>query len=252
MITLYPNAVYFKNTQPVRLRSFGGGVRSSITSFSSRSSKRLKELICSCSTNTFIGITLTFPNFDNWEYFDFVEFSRVFKQHFKRSFNLPLIWRLELQLNGRPHYHCIIPIYSFDMDIVSFRFRLKRLWIRHLQDNFIDFPTDTYLCHFALLNSEQGINYLVLHTSKHKLQQISSSGRHWGVVNKSSLSTSALNFKLPKYYENLISRTYRKWLYKNCKTSTSSYFCIKYKKLYFWIIKKYLSRYFPKNFFEKI
>ena len=93
------------------LKNGGGGLRREITEFSRASRRRLLQLLNSINKNHIkipLFITLTYPG-------DYPSDPKVWKKHLaawrrrmQRKFGrCPMIWRLEFQRRGAPHFHLL-------------------------------------------------------------------------------------------------------------------------------------------------
>lgn len=105
-----------KLTVPVAVRT-GGGRREAISGFSASSRRTLLALVNSIdvealagATNFFVG--LTFPGDPKWNTFcprAAKEMLRAFIKRHRRAWGpLPIIWKLEPQKRGAPHFHLIV------------------------------------------------------------------------------------------------------------------------------------------------
>jgi hypothetical protein len=93
-------------------RKCGGGGRGAVGEFSKASRLRLFRLLASCQCDPLWFITLTYPasypsarnshaDFGRW----FAVFSRAIEKGGSRTC---VLWRLELQRRGAPHYHVLL------------------------------------------------------------------------------------------------------------------------------------------------
>jgi len=88
--------------------------RGRITGFSNKSRKRLFDLLSQVPRTAFSGgllfVTLTYPNEFPTDYKEYKAHLRAFLKRLYRKAReeLPVLWRLEFQKRGAPHFHLIV------------------------------------------------------------------------------------------------------------------------------------------------
>jgi len=164
---------------------------SKITNFSTASRRRLRERIMDyhpesgwvmwSATHTIPGEILS----DQMQTKLWSDFSKNFLNREK----LACIWRKEIQSRGQAHWHCIyfLPDYYREYNIVLAWLNClknvddkKRDEIYNAKSKSVDLTpiTDTAIW----------CRYMQDHLTKHKKNQIATSGRHWGIVNRKYLT----------------------------------------------------------------
>lgn len=129
-IELTPNGLKFQRTWRA-IPMMGGGKRGTIHGFSRAAARRLKETLFRCDFRApgmfVVGVCLTLPR----EAAPGVG-ETVWKQIHRKQARIPslvsLVWRKELQMNGREHYHAIL--WSDDPDTLKSVGTLVRMWCR--------------------------------------------------------------------------------------------------------------------------
>lgn len=212
--------------------------RGKITTFSSKSCRRLRDLLLSVyiPNNQYLAITVTLPScklpfeiafmfslLTGWNLATFTrdyisssdwrDLIQRFRNNLCRS-NLSGVWRIELQKRQVPHLHIIG--FGNDINAVS---EYAKCWF-----DAVDFLKDFngipltfsegfliygFVCKFV--KSENWFKYLASHTSKHKECQIGWQGRQWGVFNRSLLHFhKSENVRLTDKESVLITRILRR------------------------------------------
>lgn len=102
-------ASVLKSTKGISLPAIGGGIRGTIRGFSRNSRSRLLKLIGSIRRNSEspIFVTLTYP----CKFPDVARAKRdlkIFCQRLIRRFGVGVIWKLEPQERGAPHFHLLV------------------------------------------------------------------------------------------------------------------------------------------------
>lgn len=178
--------------------------RGSIIGFSAKSSQRLRELLFKVDWVNYqtFGITLTVPQWSNANATE--EFGKIAKHY---PFSYSLIWRKEVQANGKEHYHCIM-IGDDLVVLLKESMELIRQW-RNAICKHIDKPkfkelhpekkatqkqaralkdyADSRGALKAIESTSDALGYLCDHTSKHKAYQAQTEGRAWGVIHRKKL-----------------------------------------------------------------
>lgn len=202
-----------------------GGMRGTVKGFSLASARRLRETLFRCDFHPdgmgVVGLCFTLPKeatnqdgADVWSYM----------QRHPADGLVSLVWRKELQRNGREHYHAVawsegdnpLPVAGRLIrtwcKLVSKRchdpetVRRRMMWV-HTKDNdgwfdtsFEDQGLSPCVRSAAIANSiksmpaltpidgqGQGVRYLIDHSSKRKAHQANTVGRPWGVWRRESL-----------------------------------------------------------------
>lgn len=184
-----------------------------ITGFSSASRRRLRETLAMARLSDggrLFGVTFTIPSPTEADiltpdqvrriWFEFI--THVFPRKFKRS---ALIWRIELQVRGQAHWHCVFYAadadaadewYQLDVGFGLLRSKLDDEW-RGLVARMVDksnWDLKTYqgfYCHgvqIKPLESSAIVGYVCDHESKSKQEQLGWVGRQWGIINRKNLT----------------------------------------------------------------
>lgn len=161
--------------------------RGVITSFSSSSRKRLRQLIVKYSSYEIQSITLTLPSTASLDY----NYQNLWHRFSTRyTIEDSYIWRVELQKRGLPHWHL-----AYFGDFVQ-SYKLCDRWRDICKSSFIQ--DDKEFSHFVkygtrvlpCVKTSNTLSYLVDHTSKRKESQLGWKGRQWGFVGRSRLESS--------------------------------------------------------------
>lgn len=183
--------------------------RGQIKGFSTKSSQRLRELLFRIDWVNYqtFGITLTVPQWSNANATE--EFAKISKTY-TREYSNPLIWRKEVQSNGKEHYHCIMignDIVSLFKESVELIRQWRNIVCKHIDKSkfkelhpdkkptqkqaraFKDYADSKGALKFIECTSE-ALGYLCDHTSKHKEYQAQTEGRAWGVIHRKKLPLS--------------------------------------------------------------
>lgn len=180
--------------------------RGNVVGFSSHSAQRFRELLFKVDWDNYhsMSITLTVPS---WSTVDVsAQFDSLGKS-FSKFCQFPLIWRKEVQKNGKVHYHtimlsselsalrdaahllrskwCELAIASVDKELFLSLHPLVKPDKRNYR-RLKDFA-DSKGCIDSIDSTSEAIGYLCDHTSKHKDYQAQTEGRAWGVLNRKSL-----------------------------------------------------------------
>lgn len=218
-VELTPNGLRFTRASAFLPPMKGGGKRGKVEGFSLASARRLRETLFRCDFRPagmgVLGVCFTLPKEaqpgdgeDVWGYM-----SNHAKTLFKEV--VSLVWRKEVQRNGREHYHAVM--WSSDPNPLPAAGSLVRTWCKRVSarcenpeaverkmmythfrqnDGFLDVDLpEGVLQHvlesipaFTVIDSQgQGVRYLIDHSSKHKRHQSNTTGRAWGVWNRSRL-----------------------------------------------------------------
>lgn len=158
--------------------------RGKVTTFSRHSARRMKNKLMILPDNQGLyGITLTFKRGTINAPDKLRHFWHLFAMALKRlankgliSQNLYLLWRIELQKNGTPHFHIVLSTDN-SSDIVAFRDRFFDYVIKLLRYS----PPDNAFEVRSLKDSDEAYSYVSSHSSKHKRSQLGWQGRQWGI-----------------------------------------------------------------------
>ena len=94
------------------------------------------------------------------------------------SENTYFVWRIELQKNGTPHWHCIFCA-DTEKDVLHFR----RVYIEAVKMFFgYDAPLEAAVNIRLLDDFSQAFGYVASHATKHKQEQLGWRGRQWGML----------------------------------------------------------------------
>lgn len=94
------------------------------------------------------------------------------------SENTYFVWRIELQKNGTPHWHCIFCA-DTEADVLHFR----RVYIEAVKMFFgYDAPLEAAVNIRLLDDFAQAFGYVASHATKHKREQLGWRGRQWGML----------------------------------------------------------------------
>lgn len=224
-IAIYPRGVKTKGYTPRSLQGKpegSGGERGEISGWSKNSRRRLRQwlLVNQPVGGVCIAATLTLPGVpispDDWR-----KLMQLFANRLVRA-KVGLVWRLELQKNGKPHLHCLAVPAPPPLPRIRRR-RARRVgeihlpsknvgvWLRwtwfELLDTLPQSPGRVYIegkgvievvsaprsqlvgarDHAVDLSEDKGdrwYRYLCDHTTKSKQEQIHtwSGFRHWGII----------------------------------------------------------------------
>lgn len=180
--------------------------RGNVIGFSAHSAQRFRELLFKIDWDNYhsMSITLTVPS---WSTVDVSQQFAIMSKSFSKYCNFPLVWRKEVQKNGKVHYHTIM--LSSELDALGNAANLLRSKWCELAIASVDKEVFTSLhpdikpdkrnyrrlkeyadskgCIKSIDATSEAITYLCDHTSKHKEYQAQTEGRAWGVLNRKSL-----------------------------------------------------------------
>ena len=173
------------------LGGLGGGKRNAITGFTKRSAKNLADKLASLEEQEIQFITLTYPpeevSEDPSVWKDQLE---LFFQRMRYDFpDFSLLWRLEKQGNGSPHFHCL----AFN---VSLRHEHEKTCkfnaaiVRHWQE----ITSTRTLPNVQLLQNRIGA-YLYICGHSAKSNQVWTDrhvGRYWGILGRQEVRFAEL------------------------------------------------------------
>lgn len=184
-----PHGVIYKRAQSARTWVIPDTrrKRGKVTTFSRASARNLRgKLVMLPSINNIYGVTLTFQKeafFNNVGYEGLRDWWKRFQTAIKFKVKKGVIspgftclWRIELQLNGTPHFHCVLSL-DRQSDLWSFR----DLFFEYVAKYLNYCPPDNAIDMRDLSDSNEAYSYLCSHTSKHKKSQLGWQGRQWGI-----------------------------------------------------------------------
>lgn len=158
--------------------------RGKVTTFSRHSARRMKNKLMILPDNQGLyGITLTFKRgtINNPE--DLRHWWNLFCCALRRSAKkckisplLYVLWRIELQKNGTPHFHLVLST-DVSSDIIAFR----NLFFDYIIKRLRYCPPDNAFQVRSLNDSDEAYSYISSHSSKHKKSQLGWKGRQWGI-----------------------------------------------------------------------
>lgn len=249
-VELTPNGLKFHRSGPVKQKK-GGGRRGKIRGLSLASARRLRERLFRCDYRPpgmgVLGVCLTLPREASRGVGEAV-WAELRNLRKRISGLVALLWRKEIQRNGREHFHVVL--WFDEPESLRTVGTLVRWWCRlvakrcaspkaterkmlrsHCKgyDSAFDLPSfqsspsvwkvpyaqivESMPCLTAINSDGRGIQYLVDHTSRHKSHQARTSGRAWGVWNRKQLplmpSARSLHVRLRWSEEVALARLIR-------------------------------------------
>lgn len=179
----------FAKTKPQRAKTWNipenRSKRGEITTFSASSALRMKKkLLLLPEIEGLYGITLTIKR-DAWKgdteqirkfWMSFIVRLKRYVTWGKISPFVHCFWRIELQKNGTPHWHCIVYCPS-ELDAFAFR----QCYHEQVKLTFGYDCINGVAVDIRKLNSIDGAYaYISSHATKHKRSQLGWKGRQWG------------------------------------------------------------------------
>jgi len=154
--------------------------------------------------------------------------------HIIRRSGMAAVWRLEVQQRGQVHWHCLVTCprgeMFLDVEIGLACMRIEQGWKQALDalgDCVHGTPGKVYTCsRWALPEASKRawvcdhiegegngwVRYMLDHASKCKQEQIASSGRHWGVIGRTSfVRVDGERVELARSEYARVLRAFRKW-----------------------------------------
>ena len=186
--------------------STGGNVgrRGRVSGFSRASARRLRHLLFGLDYSGAIAVTLTHPIWQDIMRGPEASFGALCRDVSRFRWLRCLVWRKEVQQNGTPHYHTILwP--SPGVSAKDAAENLLTTWINSCLVNFAsgDAKADVFremvrrdmdTAHhdpnspsYREMDGSCYVRYILDHESKHKQEQAKTTGRAWGVINRSRL-----------------------------------------------------------------
>lgn len=214
-------AEFSKNGSYARLRCRGGsgarGTRGAVKGFSRASRKRLLDLFNKIPLDVrrnALFVTLTYPS--QWPD-DWAKWKRHLDTFVKRVLRRwprgAMIWRLEFQKRGAPHFHLVV----FGVPFVPHRW-VARAWFEIVdsgQPEHLEAGTEVRRCR----NDKMAQYYISKYVGKEddSEQGKNCCGRVWGVRGRDSLGIVICTIRLPAHSWYSIRRTLRNFLARRLK-----------------------------------
>lgn len=173
--------------------------RGEVKGFSRASARRFRHFLMGVDYTGAIAVTLTHPVVIDGMRGPEAAFDALRKSARRMPWLSSLIWRKEVQLNGTPHFHCIL--FPAIPDGVEAAERLVKAWVDECLKSW-DVPpvfkdatrADMVKAHHdrrrpavVVMDGSCYVRYLLDHQSKHKKEQAETEGRAWGVWQRSNL-----------------------------------------------------------------
>lgn len=159
--------------------------RSVITEFTKKSRSRLQSKIAQVDRNCIpVFMTLTYAKHYSEEYQDYKQDLNNLWVRMRRKFpNVGMIWKLEFQKRGAPHYHCLV----WGVDVEQLRQYIPLWWLElagHGDVNHIMFHMGLLPGSEHCVQAVKSWNGVKSYASKYLSKGVGSacrSGRFWGV-----------------------------------------------------------------------
>jgi len=199
-------------------------IRGQVQGFSYKSRKRIMQTVAKINTAKVHGkplfITLTYP--DSYSHDSNIwknDLSKFVKTFNRKYSNIVLIWRLEFQKRGAPHFHVI----AFNTNKTSFLPGLKSMR-EFISDNWYRSVGSCDVKHLSagtdvsLIKSWRGVTHYV---SKYISKTVQSylfpdancfNGRHWGIYNREYLPIDEITIDIDEEEFNYLRRIARRYL----------------------------------------
>ena len=157
--------------------------RGKITTFSTHSAQRMREKVVTLPDEKLYSVTMTISANYYRGAEDLRKFWKKFDAYLRYSINKGelskkcyFVWRIELQKNRTPHWHCIFKVEKEDDLLV-----IRRNFCKLIQNHFNYQPCPEIAVDIQQVTSEGIMSYVSAHASKHKREQLGWKGRQWGV-----------------------------------------------------------------------
>lgn len=228
LLFYHKNATY-AGLKNAGIPSKGQGIRSTVAEFSKNSRKRLLSLFNSIDKDSFVFspcfITLTYPSefpvsFETYKR-HLANFVKVFVLKYSNS---SVVWRLEYQKRGAPHFHLIVINSSHDKAFVSTRYTKK--WISETWYRIVGSGDQKHLkagtnCK-RMASTRQLFSYVSKYAAKNNDQAVVpessvNPGRFWGVANRTKLVITEIVIKVSSYEFFAFRRILSKYISKQYK-----------------------------------
>jgi len=212
-IALYPAGRLAILTSPgTGRRAVGGGRRGVVQSFSAQSRKRLLQLFASVDESAVkekcVFITLTYPYTWPTDPANWHADLEAMLERFRRKYpNMAIIWRMELQDRGAPHFHLLCFGYRF----VPWQW-VKQAWYSIAHDGDVnqgERATDVE----KIGSWRKGISYVSKYMSKAATDALPlDCGRLWGCHNEQYLPKTLQEYSLTEVQYHRLRALMLDWL----------------------------------------
>lgn len=199
-------------TEPTKARKWvipsNRGKRGNITTFSRASSANMKKkLITLPDYKNLYGLTFTL-NASAWD--GDTDKIRKFWNRFSTNLRHSVIrgnlfrycyyiWRIELQQNKTPHWHCLFSVES-EADILE----IRRVYRNQVKRDFGYEVAPEVCCDVIELESyDSAYAYMASHNTKHKRAQLGWQGRQWGLAFVSKHAKNRYNAHIAVYKDSI-------------------------------------------------
>lgn len=177
--------ILIKKEYPERqgIKPLNRKTRGKISAFSSYSAQRMREKIVTLPDDKLYSVTMTISaNYYKdaedlrkfWHKFD--SYLRYAIKKCELSPKCYFVWRIELQKNRTPHWHCIFKVEN-EEDLIA----IRRTYCRLIQNHFGYQPCPEIAVDIQQVTSEGIMSYISAHASKKKKDQLGWLGRQWGI-----------------------------------------------------------------------
>lgn len=192
----------------------GGGLRGTVSEFSRASRKRLMELFASIDKRGQqlpLFITLTYPGKPElWEHFTPDDWKRHldnFCKRLQRAYShSTIIWRLEFQTRGAPHYHLLL----FGVPFVAADWVARAWWevVGSGDPDHLQAGTEVRRCR----SWRQAGAYVSKYLAKAGECPVDFPGRFWGIRGRQFLPVEFVDvvLDLPQFYR--LRRVLSRWV----------------------------------------
>lgn len=211
----------------------GGGKRSKVREFSAESRNRLLHRLLTVPDEPDEFLTLTYPKEFPLTRITKTHLDNFLKRFARRFPQATMVWKLEYQERGAPHYHCCVWFKGTRGTRRFWKQWVSRVWytivgsgdIKHLRAGTNTQrpkgPWNRYLSKYV---SKDTIPVSAIRGEGFIMYTTESVGRFWGIHNKkafNSLQDSKLTYSInPKNWRNI-----RKWLNKITGRKTNRKSC---------------------------
>ena len=224
----YLRATIYEHGNNITLTGYGAkgnsnATRGVISGFSKKSRQRIMRTMSTVDQSKIVGtplfLTLTYPAIWNedpasWKR----DFDTFVKRLSRRYPELVIIWRMEFQKRGAPHFHCLLlncspaRIYWQHKEMAPF---INASWYNAVGSNDPDhFKAGINLQ--PVKSFKRLISYVSKYISKEESEQIQSQypehiGRFWGIINRQYMPITPIEVELtPEEFHRLrrIARNY--------------------------------------------
>lgn len=172
-VCIYPGGVHLKGDMP-RGKPPVGTIRGTIEGFSGKAASRLRAFCVQWEVKERVPWAVTCTIRKSLSVEDF-QAAAMRMRSWCRRYDVPVIWRVELQRRGVPHLHCVVWARSAD-DVAAFR-------LAWLSATFAE-KDPASRKHAVQSRAVYGAGwavYVALHNGKHKTDQLGWKGKQWGI-----------------------------------------------------------------------